>query len=239
MESRQRPAILLLPGMDGTGVLFRALRRAMEPTVDVHVVEYPTDGPCDYRAALQHAQDRLAALPACHIVGWSFSGPIALCLARSQPDRVRSVTLVATFVQSPLASLRLVAPLMFSPLVGIARAVRRLPVWLGRAADDPVRRDKAELWRRVGARTLAARARAIRRVDARADLAAVTQAIQYLAPRDDRIVPPRNLAQIRSIREDVEVVHLDGDHFALYADPEASAAAILSFVARAEAKAAT
>ena len=160
MESRQRPAILLLPGMDGTGVLFRALRRAMEPTVDVHVVEYPTDGPCDYRAALQHAQDRLAALPACHIVGWSFSGPIALCLARSQPDRVRSVTLVATFVQSPLASLRWVAPLMFSPLVGIARAVRRLPVWLGRAADDPVRRDKAELWRRVGARTLAARARA-------------------------------------------------------------------------------
>jgi pimeloyl-ACP methyl ester carboxylesterase len=232
MPTDDRPTIVLLPGMDGTRVLYGPLVRALEAVADVHVVEYPTDGPCDYHAALRCANDAVARLDDCHVVGWSFSGPVALRVARAQPDRVRSVTLVATFVQAPMPWLRYVGPLLVTPLVGVARTIRRLPIWLGRSPDDPLRRDKAEIWQRVRARTLAARSRAIRLVDARPDLEAVTQPIQYLVSSHDRVVPPHNLAQIRSLRADVEVVSIDGNHFALYANAQAGADAILAFARR-------
>ena len=233
-----RPTILLLPGLDGTEVLYRPLVRSLAPAAEVHVVEYAPDGPCDYEAALARASERLARLPACHVVGWSFSGPVALRLARAYPDRVRSVTLVATFVQHPLPHLRWAGPLLSAPLVWCARAIRRLPIWLGRSRGDPLRRDKAEIWRRIGARTLAARARAIRRLDAREDLAAVTQPMQYMVFSRDRVVPSQNLEQLRAIRGDLEVVPVDGDHFALYACPDVAAAAVLAFASREQERAA-
>ncbi|MEC8252746.1 MAG: alpha/beta hydrolase [Planctomycetota bacterium] len=239
MKPTATSPVVLLPGLYGTDVLYRPLIRALSPDTHVEVIEYPTGGARSYEDAVRRASERLSEWPRCHIVGWSFSGPVALRLARAHPERVRSVTLAATFVEAPLRSLRVVAPLMYPGLVGLARTIRRLPIWLGRRADDPKRRDKAELWRRVGSRTLAARARANSKVDARGDLAAVTQPMQYLAPREDRIVPRRNLQQIRAIRGDVEVVALDGDHFAPYDDPEACAAVIRAFVARAEGDVAT
>ncbi|MEC9047778.1 MAG: alpha/beta hydrolase [Planctomycetota bacterium] len=239
MEPAASSPVVLLPGMDGTDVLYRPLIRALAPDTHVEVVEYPTGGARSYDDAVRHASERLSKWPRCHIVGWSFSGPVALRLARAHPKRVRSVTLAATFVEAPLRSLRVVAPLMHPSLVGLARTIRRLPVWLLRSADDPTRRDKAELWRRVGARPRAARPRPPRPRAAPGALAAVTQPMQYLAPREDRIVPRRNLQQIRAIRGDVEVVALDGDHFAPYDDPEACAAVIRAFVARAEGDVAT
>lgn len=232
MVSHRRPTVALLPGMDGTRVLFGPLVRALEGVADAHVVEYPTDGPCDYDAAMRCANEQIGGLDACHVVGWSFSGPVALRVARAHPTRVRSVTLVATFVEAPMKWLRYVGPLLVTPVVGVARTARRLPIWLGRAHDDPLRRNKAEIWQRVGARTLAARSRAIRRVDASADLEQVPQPIQYLQSSRDRVVPPHNLEQILSVRDDVEVVVIDGDHFALYANAQAGADAILAFASR-------
>ena len=47
MVSEHRPTVALLPGMDGTRVLYGPLVRALQGVADVHVVEYATDGPCD------------------------------------------------------------------------------------------------------------------------------------------------------------------------------------------------
>jgi len=124
-----------------------------------------------------------------------------------------------------------------TPLVALVRTLRRLPIWLGRSPDDPLRRDKAEIWRRVRPHTLAARTRAIRRVDACDDLQAVLQPVQYVASSGDNVVPAHNAAQIRSLRPDVDVVTIDGDHFALYANAQAGADAIAAFVRRIDADA--
>lgn len=51
-------------------------------------------------------------------------------------------------------------------------------------------------------------------------------------PPDERIVPRHNLEQILAIRDDVEVVTIDGNHFALYANPQDGADAILPFAGR-------
>lgn len=237
--ANERTVLILLPGMDGTNVLYGPLVRALPDWLRPVCVEYPTDGPCDYDAAFAAAMAEVERHERCHVVGWSFSGPVALRVARAMPDRVRSVTLVATFVTAPLASMKVFGPLLVTPLVALVRTLRRLPIWLGRSPDDPLRRDKAEIWRRVRPHTLAARTRAIRRVDAREDLRAITQPMLYLRSSDDRVVPAHNLAQIRALRGDVAEATIDGDHFALYAEAQAGANAIAAFVRRAEAAAAT
>lgn len=232
MPSRLRYPLVLLPGLDGTDVLYRPLLHLLKERADARVVQYPTSGPCDYEAALAHATEALRSTGPCHLVAWSFSGPVALQAARLEPELVRSLTLIATFVEAPLPWLRVARPLLVQPIIGAARMLRRLPIWLGRAPRDPLRVAKAEIWQRVGARTLTARLRAIQRVDAREHLRAVAQPLQYIRCCDDRVVPRRNMEQVLSLRADVEIIEVPGDHFALFGEPAASAAAIECFCRR-------
>lgn len=231
-----RVPLVLLPGMDGTDILFGPLLRALPDWIEPICVEYPAAGRDDYDDLEPIVIEAVRQRPHCHVLGWSFSGPLALRAARAEPLRVRSVTLVATFVQRPLALLDMVGLLLVTPVLATVRTIRRLPIWLGRAPTDPLRRDKAKLWRRVRARTLAARARAIRTVDARADLQACRQPLLYVASANDRVVPRHNFEQIRRLRSDIELATIDGNHFSLYAQAAQGAAAIAAFVKRHEAR---
>jgi pimeloyl-ACP methyl ester carboxylesterase len=222
--------LVLLPGMDGTEVLLLPLLRNLPDWLRPTVVTYAIEGRNGYDDLLPKVLLAIDALPECVVLGWSFSGPLALRAANQRRDRVRAVILCATFVRAPQAWMRPWRALLQTPIVGTMRFLRRLPLWLGRPPDDPLRRDKAILWRRVPARTLAARARAIAAVDAREDLRRCVQPILYLAASDDAVVPPANLDEVRREQPTVQVATIVGNHFALYANPEAATQAIVTFV---------
>ena len=66
------PALVLLPGMDGTGELFAPLVQALNPAVSTIVVRYP-DESLDYP---EHERVAVAALPTDRsyvVLGESFS----------------------------------------------------------------------------------------------------------------------------------------------------------------------
>ena len=140
--------LLLLPGMDGTEILFGPLRRSLPGHLDVEALRYPQRGPSDYGLLLTTALATIAAAPPetrFVVLGWSFGGPLAMRIARLRPSRVRALVLVSTFVSCPLPWLRRVRWLLIGPIVGAVRFMRRLPLWLLRKPSDPLRRDKAEL----------------------------------------------------------------------------------------------
>ena len=222
--------LVLLPGLDGTEVLFGPLLRALPAWLEPVVVRYPTDGGNGY-ADLQPLVDAaVGAEPECHVLGWSFGGALALRAARRHPDRVRGVVLASSFVLPPMPWLRWFGPLLGGSVVGAVRTLRRLPIWLGRAPDDPLRVAKARIWRQVPARTLAARVRAIRGLDARSDLRSCPAPLLYVAAADDGVVPEHNVAAVRAVRPDVRVVTVPGRHFAIWEQPAALAQAIRTFV---------
>lgn len=225
--------LLLLPGMDGTELLFppllAALPAVLPPGIQVQVVTYADAA--DYEPLLQRVLASVDDGPPCHVLGWSFSGPLAVRAAAARPQQVLRVLLAASFVQAPWRTLPALRPCIQAPVFAGVRFLRRVPLWLSRAKDDPLRRAKARLWREVSARTLAARARAIARVDARQELVALVQPVLYLRAAGDRIVPSHNLEQVRSLRPATAVAELPGGHFMLYTHPAASAAAIAAFVA--------
>src|SRR5262245_11354683 len=167
MPTTSPTTLVLLPGLDGTEVFFQPLLAALPPSVRPLVVCLPTSGSNAYADLLAAVRATVLALPDCYVLGWSFSGPLALMLAAAEPTKVRGVILSATFVRPPhplLARLRFVAS---PPVIWTLRASRRVPLWLFRQPTDPIRRDSMQTWARVSARVIAARVRAIFAVDAR------------------------------------------------------------------------
>ncbi len=224
--------LVLLPGLDGTDVFFRPLLAALPAWVTPRVVCFPPTGANEYSDLLRIVREALSDLPACYVLGSSFSGPLALMLAAAEPDKVRGVILSVSFVRPPRP---LYARLKFAsvaPVIWAIRACRRIPVWLFSGPTDQLRRDKSETWRRVSARTVAARIRALLDVDARGVLRDCPQPVLCLAGRRDGIVPPRNVREITSVRPSVQVRLINGRHFAMYTNPTAAAAAIAEFLTR-------
>ena len=86
------PALLLLPGLDGTEVFFRPLCEALPTAVARRVVTYPEQGPNGYDdlypRVVAAAETAVADGGPCDVLGWSFSGPLALRLAAERPDVV-------------------------------------------------------------------------------------------------------------------------------------------------------
>ena len=79
--------IVLLPGMDGTGVLLADLKTRLLKRRRVEVISYPANPALGYSTLTAHVIERLP-LGRCVILGESFSGPIAIEAAASEPDRI-------------------------------------------------------------------------------------------------------------------------------------------------------
>src|SRR5262249_56949092 len=152
-----RPTTLvLLPGLDGTDVFFRPLLAVLPQAVRPVVVCLPTSGSNTYTDLLAFVRHALAELAECYVLGWSFSGPLALMLAVAEPTKVRGVILSATFVRPPQPKLAWVRFAATTPVIWAFRASRRVPGWLGRAPGDQIQQAMAETWARGGARVIAA-----------------------------------------------------------------------------------
>lgn len=226
--------LVLLPALDGTDVFFRPLLASLPEGIRPLVVSYPGCGANGYAELLALVKQALAGIPEFYVLGWSFSGPLALMLAAAEPTRTRGVILSASFVRPPhpiLSRLRFAA---VGPVVWTIRATRRLPVWILRRRSDPFRRAKAETWARVTARVLAARIRAILSVDARQQLRECQQPVLCVGSSEDDVVPRRNVDEVVRIQPTVKVVTIAGRHLAMYTNPGAAAKTIVEFIAERE-----
>src|SRR5829696_4757703 len=91
-----RPTLILLPGMDGTGDLFRPFMDIVPPGWPCRTVSYPTDRILRYDELLTVAERHLCGERDVVVVAESFSGPLALRLACGRPAQVKAVVLVAS-----------------------------------------------------------------------------------------------------------------------------------------------
>jgi pimeloyl-ACP methyl ester carboxylesterase len=222
--------LVLLPGLDGTEILLQPLLASLPHSVRPLVVGYPAHGPNGYADLLDIVRRAVAHLPDCYVLGWSFSGPLALMLAAAEPDKVRGIILSASFVRPPRRLLLRLRFVLVGPAVWLWRALRRLPLWLLRPRADPLRRAKSQTWSRVPARVLAERLRAIAGVDARELLERHRRPLLYIASARDDLVPHHNLEEILRLRPSMRLATIDGRHLAMYTNPQAAALAIAAFI---------
>jgi len=226
--------LVVLPGLDGTDVFFRPFLAALPAAIRPVVIDYPSEGSNRYADLLEIVRRAVAEIPPFYVLASSFSGPLAIMLARAEPEKVRGLILSASFLRSPQARLARFRFAAVSPVVGMIRTVRRVPIWMLRSKADPLRRAKAETWSRVSSRVLAARVRAILDVDVREALQSCPQPLLCVAYADDEVVSRENADEILQYHRAAEVVMLPGRHLAMHSDPQRLATEVVRFIRRVE-----
>ncbi len=233
------PKLVLLPGMDGTGMLLKRLVAELGTDVECQVVSYPPDVELNYAELKDIAVRALPERGRAFLLGESFSGPIAISLTAAYPERFSGTILCCSFASNPLGLLgQVVGGLAAVASLASSSAIARR-VLLGPDASADLSEDLRGAIAAVSLRVLRTRLRAVISVDVRAELNQSSSPLMYLQATDDRLVAPRSLNEIRNYRPDVTIARVRGPHCLLQAAPHASATAIKEFIARHSAKSQT
>lgn len=215
---------VLLPGLDGTGLLFEALARALP-------------GPCSivsYGGATTEAE-HIACVPRPDepfvLVAESFSGGIALQLGET--PSLAAIVLVATFMQNPSVLPKWVGWLL-APVAALVMTwtwVVRAMLFSGRASKDELQRTRTAL-AKVPRHAVTARLRLLFARDTMALLAATKVPVLYIEALRDRLVATRSGRAMQAALPSMEHVVLDAPHLVLQQHPVECAAIIERFLER-------
>ncbi|NTJ44683.1 alpha/beta hydrolase [Agrobacterium larrymoorei] len=222
--------LILLPGLDGTGIMLQDIADELSATIDVQIISYPGNVFLNYDALAQLARDQLPVGDV-FVVGESFSGPVALRLAQIEPKKVKAVVLAASFGRLDLP---------FKPILKLLSAAispdivpRHLlsSILLGEDST-PQRREKLrKALASVAPRVLAARAGEALDVDLLGNGAAIEQPVLYLQASRDRLIPKTMATNLRAIAQRLEVKVIDAPHFLFQTAIEDCASSIRAFIA--------
>jgi pimeloyl-ACP methyl ester carboxylesterase len=223
--------LVLLPGLDGTSILFQPFIQVLPDWIHPRCVEYASSGPNDYRSLLPVVRDACAGLEDFVVLGWSFSGPLALMIAAESPPGLRGIVICASFIRSPWPPLRWFRWTVVTSVGRLFPFGAKVLRWAGFYGSTDVRQDQEEVFRRVTPSAFAARSRAALGVDARVAAAKCPVPVLYLAASHDVVVPRWNAKAVAAAVRRAEVVTIRGPHLALRTNAAAGAAAVAKFVA--------
>jgi pimeloyl-ACP methyl ester carboxylesterase len=222
--------LVLLPGMDGTGELFKPFLDAMGQRYRVKVVDYPRSGALGY-AELEAAMRMSLPFDGPFVLlGESFSGPVAISIAATHPPGLKGLVLSCTFARNPrprLGALRFLIGALPTGAIAVRCASVAL---LGSYSTSRLRRAFLEAIGKVTPDALRARLRAVVSVDVTRELAAIDVPVLYLRAMHDHVVPTGASEFIKSIKPEARVVDVDAPHFLLQAAPGKAAGLVAEFV---------
>lgn len=223
-------ALVLLPGLDGTGLLFNDLVATLPSEIEPLVVRYPTDRLLGYAKLEEIVRTSIPKNSPFVLLGESFSGPLAISIAASKPAGLIGLVLNCTFARYPRELFRRFHWL--APYIPVAGPVVRL----ARRAVSPRRVESAVAKKLnaareiVGKKVFRARIEELLRVDVTGLLGEIDVPILDLRALRDGIVPNRAGDEIRKRKAQVRAVDMEGPHFLLQARPKEAAKVISQFV---------
>lgn len=220
--------IIMMPGLDGTGLLLTDIRDRLAAQREVDVLRYPPEL-SRYDDLAGWVRGRLPEEDFI-LVAESFSGPLAMLLAAEKPPGLKGVVCVATFTKAPRRLPSVLAHVLRVLPTGSPLAARLAqPVLMGRWSNADFTARFREALGAVPAGTLAARLGEVLCLNLSGIGRDIGVPVVYLQASDDRLVPNRAAAEFDAPLE--EIISIEGPHFLLQANPAASAARIHDFAA--------
>jgi pimeloyl-ACP methyl ester carboxylesterase len=221
--------MVLLPGLDGTGLLFSRFVSALGPNFETTVVRYPEDQALNYA---EHERIARLSLPRDRpwvILGESFSGPIAISIAASKPPGLTGLILCCTFARNPLYLYARFKSFLGLVPFDVIPKILQTPFLLGRFSTRSLRAEHRKAVSRVSNEALRVRIRAIFEVDVSVQLQKIEIPILYLRASADHVIPRRASEHIHRIAPNVQIVELKAPHMLLQAVPSAAATVVADF----------
>jgi pimeloyl-[acyl-carrier protein] methyl ester esterase len=211
--------LLLLPGLDGTGLLFKRFEAISPEWLECRSVRYPDRPGWDYPDYVRYVLEECLPEESFVVLGESFSGPVAIEVAASEPKGLLGLALCNTFAVRP--GPRALRHLPWELVSGrrISRFTAGLHLVGARLAAEltpEIRHANSQ----VSAAAKAARLRAVFRVDVRPSLRKLSQPAVHLRGTRDRLVPFWSLRQTEKTNPNLAVARIPGPHLLLQAAPE-------------------
>lgn len=220
--------LILLPGLDGTGLLFNALLAELPAECKTEIIHYPSRQLLTFDEHVQYVSKRLPQNEPIILLAESFSGPVAAEIVKMGRHRIEKVFFAATFLKSPRPRLLSLASRL--PLMSILK--RRMPDFLVRhlclGSKAPVERIESfrDALKKVAPEVVAQRIKILANVDAAKGLSSISVPCCYIQATHDRLVPRRALEDFHQSINHINTRTLKGPHFILQASPKEAAAMI-------------
>jgi pimeloyl-ACP methyl ester carboxylesterase len=225
-------ALVLLPGMDGTGKLFSWLLDALPGWILPRPVQSPVDAELSFSDLLLTAQSAIPSDEPFVLLAESFSTPIAVRIAAARPSNLRALVICAGFVASPVRGplrllLSFLAPGLFR--FGVPDMVVS-GLLLGKTGSRNRLRSVSAAISSVSPRVLSHRLRAVLECDEMAELEKVVVPILYIRAGKDRLVGESSLPTILRVRPNTSLARIIGPHLILQAEPQRADDALVNFL---------
>lgn len=224
--------LLLLPGLDGTGRLFRGFMHSLPKQVRSKAPIYGEDQFLTFDQLASAVRFVSPESEPFVLLAESFSTPIAIRLAAENPPNLRGLVLCAGFATSPAPGfLRLLGSMLAPVLVRAAITEPSIRFWfVGKDAPGSLVESVRAAISSVSPHLLSERLRAVLACEVRSDLSRVSVPLVYLQASNDRLVKRRSFEEIRRIKPEIQLIEVDGPHFLLQREPEKTAAIIAEFL---------
>lgn len=228
--------LVLLPGLDGTGLLFSDFLASLPRTLTSTVVEYPKDRFLSYGELVPRVTAAAPKSERFVLLAESFSTPLAIKFAATNPPNLAALVLCAGFVLTPLAGWSWIAKLIVRAWLFRIRLPGITLKYFLLGADAP-----PDLVRRLGAtlglispETLSGRVQEVLNCDVRTELAQTRVPILYIRALSDKLVSSSCHEEILRVRPEIDLATVEAPHMILQREPVKVAEIVVAFVAKCE-----
>ena len=222
--------LVLLPGLDGTGILFEPLLNFLSSSISPLIIPLPNDRPLGYDALVPIVRPALPQDGQFVLLGESFSGPLALMLAASSPANLKAFLLCASFIRNPTYLPCVLQHIIGAWLFKISPLFIQAKALLAGHSSSQLRQQLRRAHNSVPAVVMAERIRSILRLTCKQELQNCPVPIGYIRGSLDRVVPKKNYNQILAVNSTVREYVVHAPHLVLQTQPRAAAVAIETFV---------
>ena len=225
--------LVLLPGLDGTGNLFANFVSALTPSLDTRIVRYPTDRLLSYADLFTFVVDAVPQTQPFVLLAESFSTPLAVRLAATNPASLKGLVICAGFIGNPvrgwLRHMKILAHPSFFRIPPPRFVIEYFLI--GAHAPRELRDDVRRTLRSVSPEVVALRVQAVMACDASEQFVRVRVPTLYLQAEQDRLVRKSSFQEIQELKPDTVLVSIAAPHFVLQREPRKAADLIAHFVA--------
>jgi pimeloyl-[acyl-carrier protein] methyl ester esterase len=224
--------LALLPGLDGTGDLFADFIAALPESWTATTVAYPTDRFLRYVDLRPFVSAAVPQVERFVLVAESFSAPLAVWYAATNPHNLAAVVICAGFVRNPLHGWSGAVKVLAKPWLFKLKPPRTILEYflLGRHAPSGLLQSLREALQRVSPNVLSGRLQEILDCDARDALRRTTVPLLYLEATHDRLLSLSCKDEFSQLRPDTVVRSVPAPHLLLQREPQKAATVITAFI---------
>ncbi len=215
--------LVLVPGLDGTGDLFKPFLKVLPKELNTLTIRYPKDKVLTFEEIVEVVNKQIPKNQSIIILAESFAGPVVLNLMKNYKIDVEKIIFCTTFSISPrkkLLTLLKVIPLNLLLHLSIPNVILKY-FCVGKDASKELVDLVKEVIKIVKPEVLASRLRMLVDIDERNSLSGLSNIdCFYIQASEDKLIPNECIDDFVDNIPTLKVKVINGSHFIIQAKPD-------------------